>query len=260
MNCSLCIPTYKRANHLNNLLSAIIGMQDQRITEVLIGVSYNETDSIDETTLHLLRIFEIQKIKYKLKSNLNGLLEAKLWFKDTAKENILFIVDDDCIIHKSYLNLLNIFNDQSVAAVSGSIQTPLNINYYKDYSYNTIENPDRNTLCNTLELNENGLVIVKNKYQVYMLNRPEQYKCECLVGTAMFIRKEFLLPDKNYEHGACNYEEFDYTYAAYKAGKNLIFDSGEIAFHLHANNGGMREKKSKEKEINSQYFRKKFNL
>lgn len=260
MKCSLCIPTYKRPETLNMLLSSIIGMNDNRIAEILIGISYKEELSINKNTKHLLRILEIQNIPYFMCSNLNGLLAAKKWFKTKASQDILLIVDDDCIINKNYLNLLNFFDSATVVAISGSLQTPLNINYYKDYSYEPIEAPSNKILCNKIQVDNNGLVIIKDKYQVYMLNKSLLYKCECLIGTAMFIRKNCLKIDENYNNGACNYEEIDYTYSLYKQGKILLFYSGEIAFHLHENIGGMREAESKQKKENSDYFKRKHDL
>ena len=260
MECSLCIPTYKRADCLNNLLSCVIGMNDKRISEVLIGVSYKKEDSFNDTTRHLIRALEILGIKCRVKSNIEGLIRAKEWFKEKAKNDILLIVDDDGIIHRKYLDLLYLFLDEDVAAASGSIQTPLDIGYYKDYAYSKIKNPLKGTVCNTVSVNKDGLVEILNKYQVFMLQEAQRYRCECLVGTAMFIRKEFLTPDRNYERGACNYEEFDYTYDAYRKGMKLLYDSSQVAFHLHKNTGGMREKPKKLKEENSLYFRKKFEL
>ena len=260
MKCSICIPTYKRPSALNNLLSTIIGMHDSRVEEVLIGISYKKEDSIDTTTEHLLRMLEILKIKYTITSDLEGLLDAKQWFKDKATSDILLVVDDDAIISKDYLDLLNNFENKNVGAVSGSLQTPLDINYYKDYAYDKVDNPPEDMICNKVKVNDNGLVIIEDKWQVYMLKEHKKYECECLVGTAMFIRKELLTVDKNYNKGACNYEEFDYTYSAYKQGYKLIFDSSRVAFHLHENKGGMREKKEKLKELNSDYFKEKFKL
>ena len=260
MKCSLCIPTYKRPENLNNLLANIVGMEDSRIAEVLIGVSYAKEDSFNKKTEHFLRMLEILQIPYTIRDGLQGLIAAKEWFKETAKEDVLLIIDDDGIIHRSYLNLIEYMRMDSVAAVSGTIQTPLDIGYYKDYSYDRIDNPEYGTLCNRIQIGETGLVEIKDKYQVYMLKIGERYDCECLVGTAMFIKKQYLNPDKEYDRGACNYEEYDYTYSAYRSGKRLIYDSREIAFHLHEATGGMREKKSKQKEVNAEYFRKKFGL
>ena len=92
-----------------------------------------------------------------------------------------------------------------------------------------------------------------------MLKNPEIYYCSCLIGTAMFIRKEFLCPDNNYKLGI-HYEELDYTHAAYKKGKKLIFYSGEIAYHFHNPTGGMRALQRELKQINSDYFRIKWNI
>lgn len=259
LSCSLCIPTYKRPDALNNLLSAVIGMNDPRIAEVLIAISYDKGNSIDNTTLHLLRMMQIQGIPYTVESNLSGLIDAKLWFAENATKDILLVVDDDGLFPTDYLRLLNHFKDPDVAAVSGTIQTPLEIGYYKEYSYEAIDNPPSGTLCNKIEVDETGLVVVADKYQVYMLKKPEVYLCECLVGTAMFIRKEWLKPDFLYSRGACNYEEYDYTYAAYRAGKKLLFDSGRIAYHLHLPTGGMRGVE-KQKRENSDYFKQKFQL
>lgn len=259
MKCTICIPTYKRPDCLNNLLSAIAAMEDPRIAEILIGVSYEEKDSINQITQHLLRVFEIQNISCKIISDLHGYIDAIKWFKNTASQDILLIADDDCLINKTYFNLLTFFNDEDVAAVSGSIQTPLDINYYKSYSYEAIDNPDKNILCNVLQVNDKDFVEIKNNYQIYMLKNPEVYNCMCLVGTALFIRKKYLCPDDNYKKGI-HYEEFDYTYAAYQKGKKLLYYSGEIAYHFHNPVGGMRALQRELKKKNSDYFRAKWNI
>ena len=256
IDCSICIPTFKRPVTLNMLLTNILGLGDSRVKEVLIGVTDNLEDSFDDNTFAILRAFEIAEIDVKVRNNSKGLLYSKQWFKDTASSEILLLIDDDVFIDRSYLNLLMRFRDKDVCGVSGSIQTPYLTEYYADYSFEKINNPD-DALCNIVSFDED-IVKVKKKHQVYMMKEPKIYECECLIGSALFVRKNEMIIDINYQFGACNYEEIDFTYNMFKQGKRLIFDSSCVAFHNRQNKGGMREY-IKEKRANSDYFKEKWN-
>lgn len=255
--CTLCIPTYHRVNTLNCLLASVVGAKDDRIDELLLAISYEREESIDETTEHLLRALEINGVDCTVVDGIDGFLAAKRWFKETARNEILLMVDDDAVITRDYLNLLDDF-EKDVAAVNGSLQTPLDIGYYKKYSYDSIPNPPEGTVCNRIEFKD-GDVVLHDKYQVFMLHDPAKYECECLVGTAMFIRKEALQVDEGYNNGSCYLDEIDCTYSAYKNGWKLIYDSGAVAFHLHHPTGGLRLKDRK-KEMNAAYFKEKHGL
>lgn len=260
IKCSVCIPTYKRPQSLNNLLSCLLGNKDKRIGEIIIAVTGRKKDSIDMLTKEIIRAMEIEKIQVTLRDNFNGLLFAKEYFKNTAKEEILLIVDDDCIISRNYLDLLLNFKNKNVGAVSGCIQTPCPTKYYKDYSYDAVKIPAVK-LCNKISV-VNGVIELDNKYQVYMSKNAtkRKYLCECLIGSAMFIRKDLFEVDKNFNKGTCHCEEYDYTYSLYKKGYSVIWDSSRVAYHLHLMSGGMRAVGEKKKEVNAEYFIKKYGL
>lgn len=251
---SVCIPTYKRADSLNNLLSAILSIQDSRINEIMISCTGDKSLSFNNDTLQLIEALKLQKNKIKIKNNSKGLISSKIWFKKNAQNEILLILDDDVILTKNYLDLVNHFKDKRIGAVSGTLQTPKN-DHYKDWSKKPIKNP-KIELINTINFNSD-IVQIENKYQVYMLKTPQIYHCQCLVGSAMFIRKDLLKLDINYQNGACNFEEFDYTYNIFLAGYDLIYDSSRIVYHNRSLIGGMREYEKKKKE-NSNYFKTKW--
>ena len=85
-----------------------------------------------------------------------------------------------------------------------------------------------------------GLVELKDKYQVMMLKKPRVYRCEVLVGSAVFVRRNLLEFDYQFNDvGYC--EEFDYTYNIHFKGYDLIYDSSEMVFHNRGLSGGNKK-------------------
>lgn len=257
---SICIPTYKRPENLNNLLANLLGFvnNEDQISEILIAITGSYEYSINDVTAHLLRSFEIQGISVHIVTHFSGLLKAKKWFNEFSRSEILLLLDDDVLITRDYLKLAKHFEEKSVGAVSGSLQTPLDINYYKDYSYEPIPAPSQDILCNRLVVNDLGQVQIKDKYQVYMLDKSKIYRCQCLIGTALFVRHSIFDVDLAFERGNCNLEEVDFTYNMFLKGYDLLFDSSQVAYHIHSSSGGMREFVDKRKEENSKYFLEKY--
>ena len=265
MSCTICIPTFHRKEQIGNLLSSLVGiLPDERISDVLIAVTGNRNESLGQTADSLIRAISLSGIPCTVKDGFSDVLSAKEWFKEQSKADILLLLDDDVVIGKGYLNLLNNFSDTEIGAVSGSLQTPIDFSgHYRDYSYNPINNPPSDTLCNRIVIENDGLLSLKNKYQVYMLKKPARYDCEVLVGTAMFVRRELLEIDMAFLEGKCYFEEFDYTYNIKTKGYRLIYDSSEVAWHLRGKEGGMRglgERNKSHKMVSAEIFRKKYGL
>lgn len=261
MKIAICIPSYIRVTSLNNALSCIVGMgRDERVAEVLVGITGDARNSMNFNTNHLVRSLELLGKKVYIKDGFTGLISAKAWFQKQAKSPVLLLLDDDVVIPRDYLDLTKHFNSNKIFAVSGSLQTPLNIGHYKDYAYNKIKAPEGNT-CNKVCYNsQTGKIEVRDKYQVYMLNKDKVYSGECLVGSAMFVRRKWFAEDLKLENGANIYDEIDFTYNQHLKGKLNLFDSSRVAFHNRENFGGAREfmNEKRKEDKNAKYFLSKY--
>ncbi len=263
MKVSVCIPTYKRPESLITVVTRFLD-DVEKVEEILIGVTGDLEDSIGSVQDMLNQVigaYAIYDVPVRVKAELSGLMEAKQWFKETAKSEVLLFVDDDAIVGEGYFDLVQHFKDKNVGAVSGTLQTPVNVGGYKDWSDTPIEIPEEEKFSNTLMYDKRRKTLHWfDKYQVYMVKGNRIFECEYLIGTALFIRKDLLEIDMEFQRGACAGEELDFTYRIYREGYKLIYDTSRIAWHLHVNKGGMREKdRSKDKE-NLSYFVKKWGL
>lgn len=259
INCSVCIATYKRPDSLNNTLTSLLSCS--KVNEILIAITGDKKDSFNYITEYIIESLRLVNKKVIIKDNFSGYISAEIWFRDKPNNDIILILDDDVIVTDSYFNLLDNFEDNKVGAVSGTLQTPCNINYYKDWSNKKLKNIPKEPV-NIITFKDNILTI-ENKMQVYMFEDNLKLLCEVLVGSAMFFRKKLLEPDINFEKEQCYFAEYDYSYNINKKGYKLIFDTSEMAFHNRSNIGGMREftsDKIKVKKELTTYFRKKWNL
>lgn len=263
MSCSICIPTYRRPDSLAMCLASIASfLPDYRIDEVLVGVTGARDDSIGYGAESMLQVMRTFGTEVNVVDGLEGLLDAKEMFASDAKSDILLLLDDDAVIPSNYLSLMQHLMgswNKNVAAVSGSLQTPLDVDHYKDWSAEPIAAPSSRTVCNKVRM-DGDLVVIDDKYQVYMLDKPIVYRCEVLVGTALFIRKRLLQVDREYAKGGYYYEEYDFTYGLFKSGWELRYDSARVAWHVRAPQGGCRAVDDRSKERNGRYFKEKFGL
>lgn len=260
MNCSICIPTYRRNNSLATCLSSIAGfMPIDSVTEILIAVTGEYADSIGYEAASIIQVLELKGAAVTVMDGFAGLLEAKRWFAEQAASDILLLLDDDAVIDDDYLDLLHHFDHADIAAVSGSLQTPLDTGHYADWSIERIAAPQQGMICNKLSIKDD-LVLIDDKYQVYMLDEPRTYKCEVLVGTALFIRRDLLEVDENFAKGKFYFEEYDFTYGLYKKGYKLLYDASRIAWHIRDASGGMRSLGTRDKKVNGRYFKEKYGL
>lgn len=261
MKVSVCIPTYKRPESLSIAFSNLLGYASN-IEEILIGITKDEESSLagmEDTFTQIAKAFAILGIPVYVKSNLTGLMDAKTWFRETARSEILLFIDDDAIIGEGYMDLIYHFINPKVGAVSGVLQTPVNSMGYLDWSDKPID--VEGELCNTLKYDEeNETLLWLDKYQVYLHKTDKLFKCQYLIGTALFVRKSVLEIDMEFQHGACGGEEIDFTYNMYKQGMDLIFDSSRICWHLHEDKGGTREFDRKDDKKNFDYLVRKWGL
>jgi len=263
IKCSVCIPTYHRPDNLNMLLASILAMEDNRIAEVIVVITGVREESTNATTEQLERAYALAKVPLIMCSGASGICDAKEWMKDFAKEEVMLICDDDALFRRSYLDMLKYFLNDKVGAVSGSLQTPINVAGYKQWSDDSIVLPKSTEWCNTLSVGKDGSMDWSDKYQVYMIKPNHSIrllKCEFLVGTCLMVRKEFLNIDMNFQQGACAGEEIDFTYAMYKDGKLVLFDTARMAFHLHSMVGGNRNKDRSQDDKNMTYLVQKWGL
>lgn len=239
MKVSICIPTFRRPESLNIALGALLSSTD-RFDEVLVAVTKDLESSTNEVTRHLIEAFTVKGIPVKVVADFSGLCEAKQWFLDTAKNEVLLFMDDDVVVETSYFDLVKYFQQADVGAVSGTLQTPLDVGY-QDWAGVPIDVGQAQT-CNTLTYDSvNKRFVWVDKYQVYMHKTPFfSDKCQYLIGTALFVRKDAVEIDMEFQRGACAGEEIDFTYNMFMNGRRLIFDSTRIAWHLHMTSGGMR--------------------
>lgn len=243
IKCAVCIPTYKRPENLNMLLASILAMNDSRVSKVVVGITGAEEDSIDETTKQIREAYSLAGKTVLTYSNLSGICGAKKMLKEACSEEVLLICDDDCIFDESYLQLLGWFRMKSIGAVSGSLQTPLNVAGYKQWSNEVLVVPDDLDHCNTLKMTD-GKLDWSDKYQVYMVRTEKGYapvlRAEYLIGSCLFVRREALDIDMLFEQGACAGEEIDFTHKMFVDGYDLIFDASKVAWHMHSMRGGNR--------------------
>lgn len=261
MRCSVCVRTYKRPHQLNRLLASLIVANDTRqMEEIIVAVTGGMEDSTDTDTLHLLRMMELRGISHKVLHGLTGMVDATKAFKAEAGCDVILMVDDDMLIGSDYFDLSWHFLDKGVGAVAGSMQTPIDIGHYRDWSYDAIDNPSQE-LVNRIEIGEDGLISVADKYQVYMLEKARTYHCQCLAGGAVFLRRDAIETDSHFNDGASVYEDFDMTYSMYRRGYKVLYDSSRVCYHLRAETGGAREK-SQDKQMqrirNTAYMRDKY--
>jgi GT2 family glycosyltransferase len=258
---TVCIPTYKRPESLSMVLSRLLASTD-RIVEILIGITGEEEDSLGrmrEQIEQICKAFEIEGINVMVRTDLSGLMEAKQWFIDYATTEILLFLDDDAILGKDYLDLVDNFANDEVGAVSGVLQTPRNGAGYADWSDVPISVDDRYSNSLIYDRRRKTLQWI-DKYQVYMHEENKIFDCEYLIGTALLVRKDLVEIDMEFQNGACGGEEIDFTYSIYQQGYKLWFDSSRVCWHLHENKGGMREKDRAKDQENFDYLVKKWGL
>ena len=136
MKVSVCIPTYKRPESLSITLGRLLG-EASKIDEILIGVTKDLGESfggMENTLTQIIEAFKIAGIDVKVRAELSGLMDAKRWFKETARNEILLFLDDDAVLGEGYFDLVKHFKDKEVGAVSGVLQTPINSMGYSDWS------------------------------------------------------------------------------------------------------------------------------
>lgn len=260
MKCSVCIPTYKRPTSIMVTLSRLLG-EVSHIEEILIGVTGWPTGSLEfEGILNqLLYAFKMAGVEVKIHVGFRGLMSAKAWFKEEAKSEILLLLDDDAILGEGYFDLLGDFGWLDVGAVSGILQTPINVGGYADWSESPIEVDGEES--NKIVFDEDRKTLVwKDKWQVYRHTNQKLFNCEYLIGTALFVSKKDWEIDLAFESGACGGEEIDFTYAMFRKGLKLLCNSGRVAWHLHVETGGTREFSRKDDQKNFDYFVKKWGL
>ena len=265
--CTVCIPTFRRPENLNMLLSSILAMNSPKIAEVVVGITGSAEDSINEQTNQLRKAYKMLKLPLYIFDELTGICDAKKLFKEMLGEEIMLFCDDDTIFRADYLDLLSLFDSgegsPEVGAVSGSLQTPLNVMGYKMWSENPIEIPDSLSKCNTLKVVD-GKMDWSDKLQVYQCycksGKKPILSCEYLIGSCLFVRREALEIDMNFQNGACAGEEIDFTYNMFRKGYQVLFSPSRTAWHLHSMTGGNREKDRSVDDENMSYLIQKWNL
>ena len=261
MKVSVCIPTYKRPESLSITLGRLLG-EASKIDEILIGVTKDLDESfggMENTLTQLIEAFKIAGIDVKVRAELSGLMDAKRWFKETARNEILLFLDDDAVLGEGYFDLVKHFTAKEVGAVSGVLQTPINSMGYSDWSNVPIDVEDE--FSNTLIYDHRRKTLLwLDKYQVYMHKTEKIFECEYLIGTALFVRKSVLEIDMEFQHGACGGEEIDFTYNIYQQGLKLLFDTSRLCWHLHEDKGGTREFDRKDDKKNFDYLVKKWGI
>lgn len=255
IKCEVCIPTRGRTAQLNDLLASLVAVDKSRISGVMIGITGPAEESTDYVTDYMTESLRIQGVPVTVFDGCSGLMDAKTQFKERSAADILLIVDDDVVLTHDYFDLLDHFKDPKVGAVAGTYQSSIN-EHYKDWSKDPVDNPDR-VFVNRLVYRD-GLVDLDDKYQVVMLKKPAVYKCEALVGSAVFARRELLQFDMKFDY-AVFLEEFDYTYRIFSEGYDLLFDSSRMVFHNRGRAGGNRNRYGLErKKDNARYFMEKW--
>ena len=263
---TVCIPTYQRPESLQAVLSNLLGKTD-RFDEIMIAVTGDREDSLGEKetptwrrTKQLLKAFSLADIRITVEAGFSGLMEAKQWFVTYAQNEICLFLDDDAVLGEGYFDLARHFcQDEEVGAVSGVLQTPINYDGYKDWSDRPISVNDE--YSNTLLYDHRRKTIQWfDKYQVYMHEDDKIFECEYLIGTALFVMRDLVEIDYEFQRGACAGEEIDFTYNIYQQGYSLLFDTSAICWHLHESKGGMRDKDRSKDQENFDYLVKKWGL
>jgi GT2 family glycosyltransferase len=253
------IPTFKRPSLLNNALVSVLA-NSGKISQVLIAITGDFRESVNRETRYLSKAMSLAMLKGTISSGFSGLMEAKQWIIDHSDNDIVLFLDDDAVLGHGYCDMVRHFEDKNVAAVSGSLITP-----YNDKGYTEWDDKPREFLedeANVISYDsERKLLDLGKKYQVYLHSSPRLFSCQYLIGTALFVRKSEVVIDRNFQKGCAAGEELDFTYAMYRRGKKLLFDSSRVAWHLAGTTGGLQEFRACSHDLeNFQYFANKWGI
>ena len=225
--CTICINIYENQNNVSKLLSNLLAISDKQFSQICIAVRGTTSEFIDIDTKYLLRMLELNNIECIIKDGFNNNVDMQRWFKHCANENILCILDDNVFLNADYFELLKEFNDLSVGAVGGCFYIP-------DYNskYELTETPQISR-ANRIYLNsDTNLLSIADNYQLYYFkDRTKKFDCDCLYGSAFFIRNNCYLIDTNYTCDFDNIEKIDAMYnMVVHMGRRCVFSTASTAF------------------------------
>lgn len=216
----------------------------ESFSEVIIGYSDPVDQCYNDTTRHLYASLGLAGKTIKFTSGV-GLVDTKLAMGSIASNEIVLVLDDDCIPGVGYFEMLKHFVDPKIGMVSGSIQSPYNPGYM-DWSAESIPFKEQEW-CNDYGF-RHGKMYWIDKYQVYRRRSgPWLFKAKYLVGAGLFIRRHLMQlwdpqTDRVTPDGqrVIEGEEVDLSWSVRKAGYYLLYDARHVVWHLYDQGGRVR--------------------
>lgn len=228
---SAFVSTWKRPDALNRMLANIFPLTE--IDQIIIATQDME-GSLDDATGQILDAYDATNCEVIVLYAEDVIAGQKLAINHFRNPLTLWI-DDDVIVGRDYLDLLEHFDDPLVGAVSGTLFSPANAGYI-DWSDERIQ-VNRMELVNAFGVSGSSIEW-HNKYQVYLIADPAPMSAYLLIGGAMLIRSHYFeFADEffgGFSSGVPNFpmHEFDLTMSIRRKGNRLIFDPSRIAYHL----------------------------
>ncbi|MDD3985489.1 MAG: glycosyltransferase [Methanobacterium sp.] len=226
MKLSIIIPSYGRANVLDNCLDSINKINNELNNYEIIVINNNNDLKIEKATSKVCKKYDLNIIEINPHKGL-GSVKARNEGIKKSKGEILIFFDDDTIIQKNYfIELLNTFKDIKVGAVGGA-----EIKEQKNSIFHNLLFKYKKTGDITWSGN-----IISNFSQKITHNLNVKH----LHGSNFSIRKKIikkigLMDEKMFGHYM---DETEFIYRVYELGFNVVFNPKCRVIHTASNIGG----------------------
>ncbi len=226
MKLSIIIPSYGRADVLNDCLKSINKIKSELRDYEIIIVNNNNDKKIEKETSKVCKRYSLNIIEINAHKGV-GSVKARNFGIKKAKGEIIIFFDDDTLIQKNYfINLIKTFEDEKVGAVGGAeIKKQKNSIFHKIMF----------KLSKTGDITWSGNIISNFSQDI-----KQPLKVKHLHGSNFSIRKSIideigLMDEKMLGHYR---DETEFVYRVYKAGYDVIFNPKCKVIHTATNIGG----------------------
>ncbi len=222
MKISIGIPTKSRYNSLSHTLLSI-AMQDLKPFEVIVvDDSENPLDiRTDETYRYILNLFDHFGIKWKvLFGQKRGQHLSHQLVQDTAEGDLIFRVDDDCVLEPDCLRRLSIqFSNEKVGAVAPLVLMPNATFLPKELIANKIANIDQPNI---------------QWFEWKGVNKDSDHLYSCFMYRKGIAKYDTALSQ------VAHREETIFSHEIHRAGYQLIITAAAKVWHFRQSTGGIR--------------------
>jgi GT2 family glycosyltransferase len=226
MKLSIIIPSYGRAEVLNNCLNSINKLKNELYNYEIIIVNNNNDLTIEKNTSKVCKKYKLNIIELISHKGL-GSVKARNFGIKKANGDIIIFFDDDTLIQKNYFNnLLKFYENKQVGAVGGA-----EIKKQKNSIFHKLLFKFRKTG----DVTWSGEIISN-----FSQNIKNSLKVKHLHGSNFSIRKNIikkigLMDEKMRGHYR---DETEFVYRVYKSGYDVIFNPKCRVIHTATNIGG----------------------